>query len=307
MKLIRRLIDEISIIASRILFWRTDRDLARLHAQDSVNWIGKWLIYGARKRTEREYCAPNTFEERRNSILAKVYSGEGGLHWAKTYLAMPYDWSVVARDGRYAMLDAALTTCDDGTTALFSGCSSGREVAAYARRYPAHHFLGFDFNDSVVEFCRDMHEAPNLRFDVLDLTNPNDVSTLVCGDIMFVAGTFVYLTGPALRNLLDTLPSRIQMLVIGASVDMGYDYHAEHISRYKGLFSWSHPYPQLLRQSGYTYQYTEEAIIYPWAKNISILACRERLEFERILDAFFHVRRTQALRVAGGKEFQALF
>lgn len=155
-------------------------------------------------------------------------------------------------------------------------CSSGKEIAYFAKKYPAIEFTGSDLDDKVIGACRKRwSDITNLKFEVLDLSllGEREIKELSV-DVIFDSGGLQYLDEKILKDFLKKacMASRYLLLSQPLAIDFLMDKRCHSMPR--GGFSWSHPYMAYMRETGwldseYKVYFVEENY---WAKTVSIKA-----------------------------------
>lgn len=214
--------------------------------------------------TEFIYYRSNTSTEIREGLKSLCMGSISGYKWSEHYaLSNSYQTPIFV---------SILKTLD--TSNIYKvhqvGCSSGREVSYFARRYPNIRFLGSDRYLEVIEGCRERwKDLPNIRFEVLDL-----VYDKVESELVFSSGSLQYIDQESLEFFFETL--ECTKILLEEPLDVKFSIEDSLKSEPRGNLSWSHPYIKTLRKMGYKYinydtTFREE---HPWAKTVTISAVR---------------------------------
>jgi hypothetical protein len=214
-----------------------------------------------RALNSRYYDAACTSAER-EQIKHICMGSTSGVAWAKRYLAKGFPEPHTPLLPMFRVLEAWFAS-GQISSAHQVGCCSGRETAYFARRFPAISFTGSDCDPGVISFLRE-HWAPvrNLQFVELHMeenTHPADPE-LSC-DVIFASGGFHYMDPDALLSFL--IRARRFSSRIALSQPMDRDFNATTMARStpRGMLSWNHPYPNLLRAAGWTNIAWEEGYV----------------------------------------------
>ena len=97
------------------------------------------------------------------------------------------------------------------------GSGPGALMAELATLHPDTSFLGLDVDPGMVEHARERHERPNVRFDLVDLTNERpdvDADFVYSVDVLH----HVHEPAPFLRNLRAIVRPRGTWLALEPNV-----------------------------------------------------------------------------------------
>jgi tRNA G46 methylase TrmB len=101
--------------------------------------------------------------DERERLKSLCMGGISGVAWADKYEAAPIDFEVYPWFGAF---NKALEEAAPESAAIQIGCSSGREVAHFARRHPRISFVGIDIDEAIILRASNVHPMPNLTFAV---------------------------------------------------------------------------------------------------------------------------------------------
>jgi hypothetical protein len=230
---------------------------------------------GLSRAIDRDYYAPATSTARREALKARCMGAVSGVQWARMYLARGFPDRYTTVLAMFRELERELAA---GAVRRVHqvACCSGREIAYFARRFPAVTFCGSDGDADVVDFLRaTWRELPNLAFARvrLDLAEPSETAALR-SDLLYASGGFHYLDERSLRSFLARARGLTGRLLLSQPLDRDYAMAAETRSRPRTQLSWNHPYAHYLREEGWTDVQWEEGLVddLPWVKNIAVWA-----------------------------------
>ncbi len=241
-------------------------DAALLQRWSSVNSLQLWQRQKFRAQREailrRYYCDGTTTEERER-LKALCLGGGSGTQWAKSYVASRF-W-VDEEDRRRAFERRAMFQwLEDllGSNTVDSvhqvGCSSGRELAFFARRHPHVRFVGSDVYADVVSFCVSYwKETGNLEFTTLDLTDGEAVGRMDC-DVVFSSGTLPYLDQMSVLRYFEAVQAPGRLLLVGEPLQKPFWRGRQGRSTRRANFQWNHPYDHYLDQAGWSIRRIDE-------------------------------------------------
>ena len=281
--------------------------------------LATWNLAAARSRFEtlvfddvfsrwiRNVYLKETDPDAREALKYICMTGLGGVHWAESY-----DSHLLDRSQRYgelgfdeafpqfAAMDAILSRASAGTTIVQIGCSSGREMAYFAQRFPRLSFIGTDIDEPIVERAGRAHPHANLQFKVAraheicraapggagrqdirpGATDAAGLFILGAGApggeplILFASGSLQYVQPEHLEIMFNTIGRRGRTTLVlgepwqekGASIGRGH-------SRWRGNFSYSHDYRTYAERAG-----------------LKIIECRIVQPFSDPRNSHFHAR-----------------
>lgn len=200
--------------------------------------------------------------DKRAKLNMLCMGGGGGVAWADAYEASPIDRN--AKFGHlthdqllpaFPALDNLLETASKETVVVQIGCSSGREIAYFAARFPDVSFIGTDIDAPIIERAQRVHLAPNLKFSfgmahtLLDhLVVPRDASL-----VLWSSGSLQYVQPEHIVTMFDSLRNRGNVTLILNENSFYDDCEIDEIhgSRWRGSFSFSHDYKYYAENAGF--------------------------------------------------------
>jgi hypothetical protein len=196
-----------------------------------------------------------------------------GVQWARMYLARGFPDRYTPVLAMFRELERELAS---GAVRRVHqvACCSGREIAYFARRFPAVTFCGSDGDADVVDFLRaTWRELPNLAFARvrLDLAEASETASLR-SDLLYASGGLHYLDERSLRSFLGRARTVTSRLLLSQPLDRGFVMAREARSTPRTQLSWNHPYASYLREEGWAGVQWEEGLVddLPWVKNIGV-------------------------------------
>ena len=237
--------------------------------------VRKFIFAALLERLFREYHAPKTPSARREELKRMCISDEAGIKWADYYASLGFQ----PQDPGEAYITMwrwieELLKSGEIKNAHQVACSSGREIAYFAKRYPAIEFIGSDLDDKIVNGCRQRWAGiANLKFEVLNLgLLTEEAAKAFFADMVFASAGLTYLDELVLKEFLREIFTLTERLLLAEplSLDFFIDKHSHSAPR--GNFSWNHPYSLYMKESGwfdieYKIDWKEENY---WAKTVSI-------------------------------------
>ncbi len=230
------------------------RALLRAWPQDGPRGRLARLLYRAvLKRVMAEYYHPETPSSRREALKGFCMSAEQGVAWATQYAQRGFPDRDTGDLAMFRMLEERMA---EGRVQRLHqvACSSGREIAYFARRYPMVTCVGSDMDDAIVADCRRRWSGlPNLSFvvvrlDRLDLEEQDRLRS----DLVYSSGGLQYLDAPTLRRFFQVTAALAKELMLLQPLAIAAAADGQGGSTPRGNFSWNHPYVTYLRQTGWT-------------------------------------------------------
>ncbi len=233
------------------------------------NPIGSALMYAVLER----YYDPRTSTQERERLKSLRMSGRNGVEWARHYARKGFPDEQTARLPIWRWLEDLL---GDGSVEHVHqiACSSGREIAHYARACPHKTFVGSDMESDVVAYARRAWAGiDNLRFVTLHLLDTSAFEDCLGADLIVDSGGLQYLDQASLQTFFDRAHVLAPRICLCEAVRTGWQSGQ---STRKGNFSWNHDYPALLERAGYTVVRTEvvELPEMPWSRTVCVMAAR---------------------------------
>lgn len=259
----------------RSLVARDGYDLAACQAWSNLKDLPlgrRLMVYAYREAALAEYYAESTSSARREALKALFMGEDSGARWAERYAEHnPYHHpdSLAAHLASKAALRWLIDDLASGSVSSVHliGCSSGRDCAYLAERFPAAAVRGSDFDRAIVAFCEERYHLPNLGFRVVDASEADAIGVIE-EDALLSTGVVSYLDRDALHALLAHLPSR--RVYIAEPRTGGFRGVA---SRSAGNFQWDHPYREILLAAGWRVE-REEVVRAGRMDQVSLLASR---------------------------------
>ena len=195
--------------------------------------------------------------DRREALKDICMAGESGVSWAEHYEETP-----IRREGKvgdlafdaacpwFDGLEAALAAAPPNARTVQIGCSSGREMAHYAQRFPALSFLGTDIDPAIVARAARVHRLPNLRFEVARahalMARIPEVPPL----ILYSNGALQYVQPEHVAAMFQAFARRGRLRTIFGETWRPDGRPLGAHSRWRGNFAWSHDYRDYAEEAG---------------------------------------------------------
>lgn len=203
------------------------------------------------KSLDAAYYSPGAGTLRREEIKHLCMGSDTGVAWAKRYLKKGFPEPQTPHLPMFPLLEEWFS---DGEicSAHQVGCCSGREIAWFAQQFPGISFTGSDGDPAVVAFLKD-HWAgvPNLDFFELRMDQPISGETGISTDLLYASGGFHYMDPESLQRFLADIRGHARRIALSQPLDRPFHPEASTESSPRGMLSWNHPYPRLLRQAGW--------------------------------------------------------
>ena len=222
-----------------------------------------------------KYYSKNTTSEEREFLKYMCMGKESGVRWAKYYASIEFPNEKTNMIDLYNWLDSTLL---DSTIRHVHqvACSSGREIAYYAKKYPKIKFIGSDIDADVVSFCRrKWGHIPNLEFQVVRLDRLNEKEKKILkSDLIYASGGLQYLDEAQLFKFFKNANKLSTKILFAQPLKIDFLMDKHHNSTKRSQFSWNHSYTTLLERTNwqkikYTVFFFEE---HYWTKTVSFYA-----------------------------------
>ncbi len=216
---------------------------------------------------EAEYWSRPTSDRAR--IQAKLMGGDSGVEWARRYASSFEDFPPPSdiRVGTMSWAESApmfaelvnfLSSVNRASVLVVQlGASSGREIAALAKRFPAHSFLFTDIDESICQAARQRYSLPNLDFVSAYASDiPSVIRSRVCQEVLiFASGSAQYVFPEHWSSMLTELTSlphaRKHVVVMEPGCEIEKLQASGRGSQPRGNFSYTHDYSWYARKVGW--------------------------------------------------------
>ncbi len=127
--------------------------------------------------------------------------GEAGKKWAQHYDSRPIDFQSKVGDIEYSEAVPLLRELEELCESIKSdavviqvGSSSGRELAYLAAKFDNISFVGFDIDESILEYARKSHPLRNIEFLIGEAKKVEYLLDKYCGKkkVLFSHGSLQY-------------------------------------------------------------------------------------------------------------------
>jgi SAM-dependent methyltransferase len=236
---------------------------------------GRWMFTGLSHALDLEYYDPATSTARREAIKALCMGDESGVRWARQYLERGFPDRYTPLIAMFGELESRLAS---GLVESVHqvGCCSGREIAYFARRFPAVAFTGSDSDPEIVDFLHEhWRDLANLRFVQLRMETSDDAEMEnLRADLVYASGGLHYMDPQSLLRFFIRARALSTALLLSQPLVRAYPAGDTRESTPRGQLSWNHPYPYYLKQAGWTRVEWSEGLSeeLPALKNISAWA-----------------------------------
>jgi len=218
-----------------------------------------------RGQLARQYYAKHDDKERRKFNREKLWGAATGARWHQAketlladeerfrqyYYCVPlvsYISEWLAQAPHFQVL------CDIGT-------GNGLYLDHLSRQLPSiQRFIGIDLNAERIERNKVIYRGRPLEFvhtEAIDWIRKNAKP----GTLFVTVGTLAYATPNELPELLQFIQSHVAPTALALSEPVDYDTDQETESRPRGECAYSHPYPHLLRQAGFSIHRSTRALV----------------------------------------------
>jgi len=195
--------------------------------------------------------------DRREALKDVCMAGRSGVSWAEVYDRRPID-----RTERYGDLsfdeaspwfpamDRALSSAPAQALVAQIGCSSGRELAHFAGRFPRLEFLGTDIDAQITERAARRHSSSNVTFRVARAHQLVDVLPIDRPLILYSSGSLAYVQPEHLGLTFRKIRARGNAtLIVGEAWRDDGPEVGTPLTRWRGNFSYSHDYREYAEQA----------------------------------------------------------
>ncbi len=190
---------------------------------------------------------------RREHLKEQCMGSSTGANWAKYYDQNPISDSDVESSLFYSKINEICTLIDE-LLVIQIGCSSGREIYYYAKKYPRHIFIGTDIYQKVIEYASDNHKLPNLRYTKSFAHEiQNLITNCMSKNILIISsGSLQYVQPEHITLFFTSLASCNCMIVLHepANTLRGAPDQIEG-SLYRENFSYTHNYKFYSEKAGF--------------------------------------------------------
>ncbi len=194
---------------------------------------------------------------KREAMKEYVMGGESGMAWAKHYQSEPIDLDRQTGELSYReahpifeilekVIREKASNCD---LAIFQvGCSSGREIAYFAEKFPDLTFIGTDIYDEVIDFASSAHKLENLKFIKIAANNMAGQFDSIEADeiIVFTSGCLAFVLPEHIDKLFNDISKCGKPVTLATQEATGYDVSnltGKLPSSWAGSLSYSPQYP----------------------------------------------------------------
>jgi hypothetical protein len=231
--------------------WQTPSD------RSYIGWFAFRIVFDHWIRTI--YLA-EADPETRESLKDICMTGKSGVAWAAEYDGRPLDrgqryfeLSFEEANPHFCALENLLEQARPGHLVVQVGCSSGREMAYFAGKFPLIAFLGTDIDRDIIARATQIHKLDNLRFEVM---RAHEIPQLISrsGTVtIFSSGSLQYVQPEHLEKMFQGLARRgaADIVLLEPTSVLGRTFRGHPYTRWRGNFSFSHEYELFAKESGF--------------------------------------------------------
>ncbi len=210
--------------------------------------------------------------DKREEMKDVIFGGETGVNWARNYRKTPIDMNstvgnINIRESHpfYDEIENTLRNSDAEMVVVQIGCSSGREIAYLAKRFPGHHFIGTDIYSDVVDDCNKFYDIDNLSFDV---SSAKSIHFVIAKQrkysIVFSSGSLQYVQPEHMTVFFQSLGqiANVTVVIVEPGDKLALNSGLTG-SKWRGYFSYTHNYSCLAEEAGWITQKKKLIEIHP--------------------------------------------
>lgn len=192
--------------------------------------------------------------DKRESLKELAMGGSSGREWAKHYDSIPLDFNSKVGDLTFneavPIFNEIENILEGAKTRLLIiqvGSSSGREIAYFAHKYPAHTYIGTDICQEIADYASSAHQSENLSFRKLSAKNISRLLSEYKNDdiLIFSSGSLQYVQPehlPVFFNSIANTPSAKILLNEPGRESRGKPIDEMGGSIWRGNFTYTHDY-----------------------------------------------------------------
>ena len=191
-----------------------------------------------------------------NAIKKKLINSSMGdenesIHWAEYYRAKGFSKKMLHTNIAYKYLLEYIKINHNKNYIIHQICaSSAREINYFSSLSKSITFEASDFTKSVTELMKENY--PQLNCYCVDITDERQISSAANRCNLIVAfGGLQYLLNHELKKFFNICFKEKCDIIISQPFDSDLNPYKINISKYRGAFSWSHPYLKLATKAGY--------------------------------------------------------
>ena len=196
------------------------------------------------------------------SQLSGYWKGTSGDTFYESFQDRFEEWFLGPHYEWVEALDEILNRPDETFSSLLEiGCGDGRVLHHLSEKLKSvENFTGIDINERIIARNRDVYSETALRFESGDASKRLGELVPTGSIVMTYGGVMEYLLESELRELFRSLKARSTVIIaLVEPLYDGFDLENETASRASGTEnSFTHPYPLLLRESGFEIEFQKE-------------------------------------------------
>ena len=203
--------------------------------------------------------------DKREELKSLCMDGLSGRNWAEYYYNKPFDEDIYFFD----KVNKRLESLCHSHLIVQVGCSSGKDIALFAKNFPSNYYIGTDPYESVIDFCNEKHNLPNLEFMVASAKTINKSFTIISDLPILVIdnGSLQYVQAEHLNMFFNKIKFWKAEIILNNPITTGALEKYSGRTSFKGNFSYNYDYKVIAEINGIK---TIEFIYEPSKKNKDI-------------------------------------
>lgn len=199
--------------------------------------------------------------DKREDLKELAMGGNSGREWAKRYDSKPLDFNSMIGDmtfnealPMFNEIENILKTMKAKIVVIQVGSSSGREIAYFANKYPAHTYIGTDIYQEVVDYSSHSHKSENLSFRKLSAKNVSELLSEYRSEniLIFSEGALTYVQPEHLPLFFYSIANHASAKVLLNEPGNESQCKVDELrgSIWRGNFSYTHNYKYYAERAG---------------------------------------------------------
>ncbi len=192
--------------------------------------------------------------DKRESLKELAMGGNSGRECAKQADARPLDFNAKIGDmtfkeafPMFGEIENILVRTKTKLITIQVGSSSGREIAYFANKYPAHTYIGTDICQGIADYASSAHQRENLSFRTLSAQNISQLLSEYKNEniLIFSRGALAYVQPehlPLFFRSVANIPSAKILLSEPGKERWGKLPDEVAGSMWRGNFTYTHDY-----------------------------------------------------------------
>ncbi len=198
--------------------------------------------------------------DRREALKDLCMAGASGVAYAEEYERQGIDRGARYHDvgfdeanPQYPAMDSLLPGLPADALIVQVGCSSGKEMAYFAERFPKLTFVGTDIDESITRRAQRVHPLPNLIFEVGRAHELPSRLPPFRPLVLYANGSLQYVQPEHLAAMFEALAARgrVTLVLCEPWRRSGAVIASNLRSRWRDNFSFSHDYRDYADAAGF--------------------------------------------------------